>query len=235
MDVQDKVIIVTGASMGIGLATAKLLSQKGAKVALVARSRDKLEELSKELRNSTVIVADLMKELDVKEMIKETKKYYGRIDVLINNAGQGYYTPVEKINVDTLRQIYELNVISPLLAMQEVIPIMKSQGGGTIVNISSGTALMYIPNLGAYSSSKRALGGISLTAREELKKDNITVSIVYPYLTKTDFGKNSLREQFTNTEQRPVLEGDSPELVAQKILECIQTGDAEVFLRDWKK
>ena len=78
--------------------------------------------------------------------------------------------------------------------MQQVIPIMRKQGGGTIINISSGTALMYLPNNGAYSSLKRALASISLTAREELKKDNIIVSVVYPYITLTNFEKNTIKD-----------------------------------------
>ncbi|VVB70280.1 L-rhamnose 1-dehydrogenase (NADP(+)) [uncultured archaeon] len=235
MEIQGKIVIVTGASSGIGLATAKLLGQNGAKVALVARSKEELEQISEEIPDSLIIVADMTIESDIKKMIQETKNHYGRIDILINNAGQGYYAPIEKINIEKYHQIIELNLIGPLIAMQEVIPIMKSQGSGTIINISSGTALMYLPNMAAYSSSKRALAGMTLTAREELKIDNIVVSVVYPYITNTNFGKNALRESVVNMTQREVPQGDAPELVAQKILEGIQTGEAEIFLREWNK
>ena len=118
--------------------------------------------------------------------------------------------------------------------MQKIIPIMKEKGSGSIVNISSGTSRMYLPGIAAYSSTKRALNAISLTAREELKKDNITVSVVYPYITKTQFHKNLLNGnswEMQENEHMPPF--DTPEHVAEKILEAIQTGEAEVFAHDW--
>jgi short-subunit dehydrogenase len=96
MDIKGKVSIVTGASGGIGLATAKLLSNKGAKLALVARSKEKLNLLAKELPDSIAIPADLARVEDVKYMIKKTYEHFGRIDILVNNAGQGYDAPIEK-------------------------------------------------------------------------------------------------------------------------------------------
>lgn len=147
MDPKGKVAIVTGASSGIGLATAKLLSGQGAKLALVARSKDKLEALSKELPDSIAIPCDMTKEQEIRKMIKKVKEHFGRVDVLVNNAGQGYDAPVEKIDLKTFRNIFELDVVGPLIAMEEVIPIMRSQNGGSIINISSGTALAYWPNM----------------------------------------------------------------------------------------
>src|SRR5207237_1142404 len=119
----------------------------------------------------------------VKDMVKKTIEHYGRIDILVNNAGRGYDAPVEKIDPKLYEELFVLNQLSPLVAMQEAIPHMKKQGEGAIVNISSGTSLMDIPGIGAYSSLKRALNGLSLTAREELKDDKIAVSVVYPYIT----------------------------------------------------
>ncbi len=193
MNVRDRVVIVTGASSGIGLATAKLLVKQGAKVALVSRSMELLEKLSAELPDSIAIRADMTKIPEIKRMVDQTHEHFGRVDILINNAGQGYDAPVEKTDIDTFHYIFDLDVIGPLVAMQQVIPIMRKQGGGAIINISSGTALMYLPNMSAYSASKRALAGISLTAREELKTDNITVSVVYPYITLTEFEKNTIK------------------------------------------
>ena len=198
MNVRDKVVIVTGASSGIGLATAKLLVKQGAKVALVSRSMELLEKLSAELPNSIAIRADMTKIPEIKRMVDQTHEHFGRVDILINNAGQGYDAPVEKTDIDTFHYIFDLDVIGPLVAMQQVIPIMRKQGGGAIINISSGTALMYLPNMSAYSASKRALAGISLTAREELKTDNITVSVVYPYITLTEFEKNTIKASGDN-------------------------------------
>jgi short-subunit dehydrogenase len=237
MDVQEKVVIVTGASSGIGLATAKLLAKQGAKVALVSRSMELLEKLSSELPNSIAIRADMTKIPEIKRMVDQTHEHFGRVDILINNAGQGYDAPVERTDIDTFHYIFDLDVIGPLVAMQRVIPIMRKQDGGAIINISSGTALMYLPNMSAYSASKRALTGISLTAREELKADNITVSVVYPYITLTDFEKNTIKaagedeEQLGNARFPP----DSAEYVAQKILEGIESEEAEIFAHDWMK
>ena len=187
MKVRDKVVIVTGASSGMGLATARLLAKKGAKVALVSRSKEKLEEISRDLPGSVVIQADMRVENDIKNMVAKAHEHFGRIDILINNAGRGYGTPLEYIDIKQFRELFELNVVGPLIAMQAVIPVMRKQGGGMIVNISSGTTLSYMPGVSAYASLKRALNGLTLTAREELKKDNIVVSVVYPYITETNF------------------------------------------------
>jgi short-subunit dehydrogenase len=240
MDIKDKIVIVTGASSGIGLAAAELLTKRGAKVALVARSIDRLNKISKRLQDSYPIRADMTQDNDVKRMVRETQNHYGRIDVLINSAGQGYDAPVENINIDTYRKIFELDVVGPLIAMQQVIPIMKRQKSGVIVNISSGTALMFLPNMSPYSSLKNALVSVSLTAREELKKDNIQVIVVYPYITDTDFEKNTIREIVEEISEHEEDHGtlrppDSPEYVAQKIVEGIESGEAEIFAHDWMR
>jgi len=240
MEIKDKVVIVTGASSGIGLAAAKLLAQHGAKVALVARSEDKLKRTSKELPDSIAVPADMTNRDDIVQMIQTVKNHFGRIDVIINNAGQGYDAPIEKTNLETFHKIFALDVVGPVMAMQRVIPIMREQGGGLIINMSSGTALRYLPNMAAYSSLKRALASISLTAREELKKDNIGVSVVYPYMTLTNFEENTIKD-FVEEEgpehggsfERPAP--DSAEFVAQKMLDCIKNEEAEVFAHDWMK
>jgi short-subunit dehydrogenase len=157
----------------------------------------------------------------------------------IKNAGQGYDAPIEKMNISTVRYIYDLNILGPLFAMQQVIPFMKNQGGGTIINISSGTALMHLPDMSAYSSSKRALAGISLAARQELMDDAIVVSVVYPYITITDFEKNTIRESPDDEDGQQDVSGpypqDSAEYVAHKILEGITSGETEIFAHDWMR
>jgi short-subunit dehydrogenase len=238
MDVNNKVVIVTGASSGIGLATAKLLAEREAKLALASRSKEKLEKLSKEIPNSWAVPADMTNISEIKNMIEKAQNHFGKIDILVNCAGQGYDAPVEKTNIKTLRYIFDLDVVGPLVAMQQVIPIMRKQGGGTIINISSGTALMLLPNNGGYSSMKKALAHISLTAREELKKDNIVVSVVYPYMTLTDFEKNTIKDFVLESREQkegPPFPPDTAEYVAQKILEGIETGEAEIFPHDWMK
>ncbi len=236
MKIRNKVAIVTGASSGIGLATAKLLAQEGARVALVSRSREKLEEISKNLPDSFVVSADMSKEKDIVEMIGKVQKHFGRIDILVNNAGVGYDSPVEKINIETFRKVFDLDLLGIVVAMQEVTPIMRREGGGSIVNISSGTALMALPNMSAYSSLKRALVGISLTAREELSQDNIKVSVGYPYITDTNFEKNTFKNNVKEEmgEVSPA-KADSPEYVGQKILDAIEKGEAEIFVHDWMR
>ena len=236
MNIKNKVAIVTGASSGIGLATAKLLTKKGAKVALVARSKEKLNKISSELPGSKIFAADMSKEDDIRQMIKKVIEHFGHVDILVNNAGRGYDSTVEEIKPKLFRDLFDLNLLGPVTAMQEVIPLMRKQGNGSIINISSGTALMFLPGMAAYSSLKRALVGISLTAREELKDDNINVSVIYPYITKTDFEKNTLKEKNEEEEPNPSLpEGDTAEHVAEKIVEAIEKEKAEIFAHDWMK
>lgn len=237
MNVDNKVAIVTGASLGIGEATARLLAQKGAIVVLAARSKDKLENLSKELDRSLVVSTDMTLERDINNLVSETVKKFGRIDILVNNAGRGYDAAIEHIDIKTYHEIFDLDVVGPLRTMQLVIPIMRKQGGGAIVNISSGTALMQLPNMGGYSSLKRALVGLSLTASEELKKDHITVSVVYPFITDTDFEKNTTKGKETPVEWEndghEIPAADPPSLVAERILSSIEKGLPVVYAHDW--
>ena len=232
MEIKIIVIIITGASGGIGRATAQLLAREGAKVVLAARSKGALEELGKELPNSLVVQTDMTKEKDIDRLIDETMRRYGRIDILINNAGQGIYGAIEKVGAEEYKKIFELNVIGPLLAMQKVIPLMRAQGGGAILNVSSMVSRAYYPYLGAYASTKYALNALSLTARAELEKDNIVVGIMLPGMTDTDFGKNSIKsdavaENMQGRHREGMPEPDSPEYVAERIKSAIESGAAE--------
>ncbi|MDB5258870.1 MAG: Short-chain dehydrogenase/reductase [Candidatus Taylorbacteria bacterium] len=237
MKIQDSVIIVTGASSGIGKAAAQALAGKGARVILAARRKDLLDELSAQLPGSAVIVADMADADSIKALIRKTKDQFGRIDALVNNAGQGIYGAVENVDIGKYRGVIELNVIGPLIAMQEVVPIMRSQGGGTIVNISSMVSKNYFPYLGAYASTKYALNCLSLTARAELEKDNIIVSVMHPTLTETDFGKNAIKSdevaagmESRNREGMPAA--DTAEQVAERIVLAIESGKAEVYAHE---
>lgn len=239
MDLKNKVVIITGASSGIGYAAAKLLTEKGAKTALVSRSKKKLEQLAQELPDSLAVPADMTKPAEIKQMVKQAEAHFHRIDVLINCAGQGYDAPVETTDIGIFQHIFELDVVGPLVAMQQVITLMRRQGGGAIMNVSSGTALMYLPNNRAYSAMKRALASISLTAREELKQDGIVVSVVYPYITLTDFEKNTIKDP--SLPQEEPAEGELPfkpdtaEYAAQKMLEGLESGEPEIFAHEWMK
>ena len=116
--------------------------------------------------------------------------------------------------------------------MQAVIPIMRAQKSGAIVNINSGTAFMVMPDYGVYSSSKRALLGFSLTARAELEKENIIVSEVYPFITATNFGKNRMGKPASGGPAANYAAGDTPEFVASLILKAIEEGAAQYFANE---
>ena len=240
MDVNGKVALVTGASSGIGKATARLLAGKGARLALAARSVDRLDELSRELPGSAVFPADICDEPAVRTLVDDVRRQFGRLDILVNNAGRGMHGALEAIDTREYRRLVELNVIAPLVAMQAVVPPMRSQGGGTIVNVSSGTALMYAPGLSGYSATKRALGGLSLTARNELAADGIVVSVVYPYVTSSDFYSNWVSDgpalgaagEYVAPGRPPA---DSCEYAAGLIALAIGTGEAEVYAHEWMK
>lgn len=229
MEIKDRVFIVTGASSGIGLSTAKALAERGAKAALLARSGDALRQLSQELPGSLPVTADMTNFDAVREAIRSVAHHYGRIDGLINNAGRSYAASIEEIEPAIFDEIFHLNVLGPIVAMQQVIPVMRAQGGGSIVNINSGTAFMTIPQYGVYSSSKRALLGFSLTARAELEKDRIVVSEVYPFVTATNFGKNRMGSPAGGGPPADYASGDTPEFVAGLVLQAIEEGQAQYF------
>ncbi len=156
------------------------------------------------------------------------QQHYGRIDILINNAGQGMHVPVAEADLDLYRDVFELNVVSVLNAMQAVVPIMRAQeGGSVIINISSGLSKRIVPGVGPYASNKYALN--ALTARMELASDNIRVGLMLPGITATDFTRNAVRMTAGQTEHHRTLPADPPEHVAAKILEAVETEAAEVY------
>jgi len=224
MDIREKVVLITGASAGIGLATAHCFATASAKLALVARSADALTHLAEELQlqggDAIALPADVSDPKQVRRVIEETVRHFGRLDVVINNAGQAAAGTIADLNPDDFRKILDLNVFGPLAAMQAVIPIMREQGGGLIINVSSMVSKMHIPGLAAYAATKAALNMLSDTARVELTSEHIRVITVYPRLTATDFGKNSLGNQRVRQQQRQgsPIPTDTPELVAEKIL-----------------
>ncbi len=230
MQIENKVVIVTGASGGIGLALARLLAQKGATVILAARSASKLKQLEEEIPGSLAIPTDMNRAEDVHNLIHQVHEKFGRIDILINNAGQGLRAPVESIDLDDYRAVMELNVFAALLAMQKTIPIMRKQGGGMILNISSMVSKNYFPSLAAYASTKYALNALSLTARQELQNDNIIVSVFHPKMTATEFGQNSRGEQYSSGAARPGMVVDTAEAVAERIIEQINSEAAEAHM-----
>ena len=229
MNIQDKVVIVTGASEGIGKALAEALAYKGAKLVLAARSEDRLKALAAKLPGALALRADMRKAQDIGAVVSAAMRQHGRVDVLVNNAGQGMYGPVESVDLESYRTMMELNVYAPLRAMQLVIPHMRAAGGGLIVNIGSMVSKNAFPSLGAYASTKYALNALSFTARAELAKDRIIVCVMQPKMTATRFGENAIgaRPSFAGPSGSGAPGIDSPEQVAAKVLELIGSEAAE--------
>lgn len=230
MQIADHVFIVTGASSGIGLSTAEALSARGAKVALIARNTDAIKGLAARLPGSLPLTADVTDFVALTKAINAVHSHYGRLDGLINNAGRGYGASIEEIDPTAFTEIFTLNVLAPIVAMQAVIPIMRAAGAGVVINVNSGTSFMTIPDYSVYSASKRALLGVTQTARGELAADAIVVSEVYPGMTATDFGKNRLGSGGATTDYSV---GDPPELVADLIVAAIEGGEAQYFVNDF--
>jgi len=170
----------------------------------------------------------------VKQLIECAFQHYGRIDLLINNAGQAAAGTVAEVKVDDFRKILDLNLFGVLYAMQAVVPKMRQGGGGVIINVSSMVSKMHIYGLAAYAATKAALNMLTETARVELAPENIRVITVYPRMTATDFGKNSLGDPQVRQRQRAGAAGstvvDSAEFVAEKILEAARKEPIEQYM-----
>jgi len=209
MDIKGKVVIITGASAGIGLATARRFAAEGAKLALAARSSEKLAALAREIRaaggEALVLPTDMRDPAAVNRMVDQAARHFGRIDVLINNAGQAVAGAVAEVDPDHFRQVLDLNVFGPVYAIQAAVPKMRE---GLILNISSMVSKMHIPGLAAYAATKAALNMLSDTARVELAGENIRVITVFPRMTATEFGKNSLGDPRTRQAQRSRPQGE---------------------------
>jgi short-subunit dehydrogenase len=228
--IEGAVCIVTGASSGIGAATARILSERGGRVVLVARRAERLLELAAELPGSLALATDLTMPGQIGRLVENVLDEFARIDVLVNNAGQGLHVPLEEIQSEDLRAVFELNVIAPLALMQSVLPAMRGQGAGAIVNVSSATSLRVFPGLGGYSSTKAALNMISQVARLELAAAGVTVSVVYPSITATEF-HDKLRAGRVAPGARNIPR-DPPELVGETIAFAIGTGEAHVLVAE---
>jgi NADP-dependent 3-hydroxy acid dehydrogenase YdfG len=228
MEVTGKAVVITGASSGIGEATARRLAREGARLVLAARRTDRIQALADELGNAVAVTTDMRDPAQVRALVAAATDAHGGVDVLVNNAGQGLHVPVEDIVLDDLVAVTELNFYAPLVAIQAVIPVMRERGGGSIVNVSSGTTLMVPTGTAGYASTKAALNLLSRTARAELADDGIAVSVVYPFVTETEF-HDTLRAG-EGPRGRPGLEPQPPELVADAIAHLIATGEEEAIL-----
>jgi short-subunit dehydrogenase len=228
MEIRGAVVVVTGASSGIGAATAKLAHARGAHVVMAARRSHRLQALAAELPGALAVPTDVTAAADLESLITTAVEAQGRVDILVNNAGQGLHVPLEEVELDALRDVLALNLLAPLRAMQLVLPHMRRQGRGAIVNVSSGTTRMTLPGVGAYSATKAALNQLSATARAEWEPYGIVVSLVLPPVTATEFF-DSLRQGIRD--RSALLARARPATaVAEAVLGAAETGEAEVFV-----
>jgi NADP-dependent 3-hydroxy acid dehydrogenase YdfG len=230
MKIDGSVCIVTGASSGIGAATSRLLSASGARVVLAARRIDRLEALAAELPGALAVQTDVTAPGELQQLVDEVVQTFGRVDVLVNDAGQGLHVPIEEIDPADLRAVFELNVIAPLVAMQLVLPHMRARGAGAIVNVSSATSLRLFPGIGGYAATKAALNVITQVAHLELAPSGIALSVVYPSVTATEFHDHLRAGHLAQAAMG--MTPDPPELVAQAIAFAISTGEEHVLVAD---
>jgi short-subunit dehydrogenase len=203
-----RVIIITGASAGIGEATARRLAREGASCVLVARRMDRLESLKREIEaaggRALAVAADVTSDEDRRRVVRETMKAFNRIDGLVNNAGYGQRGPIETVPIENIRGNFETNLFSLIALTQLVIPIMRGQQSGRIVNVSSVAGRIARPLSSVYDATKHALEAISDGLRGELAPFGIKVVIIEPGFIITEF------LQVANEVSRPVIEQDSP-------------------------
>lgn len=188
---KDKVALVTGASSGIGEATAIALAQAGAKVSMMARREERLAELSKNLaaagaEKPIYFAADVQKISDIQEATNGTISHFGRIDILINNAGVMYLGPIVGANIDDWKKMFDINVLGLMNCTHAVLPKMIENGYGHIVNISSVAGKLISARSAAYSATKFAVGAFSEGLRQEVSSKGIRVTVVQPGAVTTE-------------------------------------------------
>jgi 3-oxoacyl-[acyl-carrier protein] reductase len=187
MDLKNAAALVTGASCGIGFETARLLRERGARVAICARHKDELEASAK-MMGAFPVVADVTKEDDVLRMIAAVVKEYGDYNVLVNNAGFGSFGPLVELTSDDFFSVWQTNVLGAMMVARESAKHFIGRKYGNIVNISSTAGQRGSANGTAYCSSKFALGGMTECWRAELRQHNIRVMQVNPSEVQTSFG-----------------------------------------------
>jgi len=236
MDIKSKVVIVTGASAGIGKALVETLAENGANVVLVARRAERLQDLVDQLAarpgKRLVVAGDIRSEDFAQHVIEQSLREFDRVDVLINNAGLGHRSLIVDMPPGDMRTLIETNLLGLLFMTQATLKPMREQGGGQIINVSSIAGQRPLPNSALYPASKTAVNFISRALRIECKPYNIKVTTVYPGLTKTEFGHVRLGEQGIN---RFGIEGVPAKRVATKIVQAIRREKSEVYITwyDW--
>ncbi len=237
---KSKTWLITGCSTGLGRNMAKVLLENGENVAVTARNTDTVSDLYKEYpENALILPLDVTVQEEVDKAVEMTRDKFGRIDVLINNAGYGYRAAVEEGTDEDVQKLFDTNFFGAVRMIKAVLPYMRAQKEGTIVNISSVAAEYTMPGSGYYSASKCALEGLSDGLRKETEPLGIKVMVVEPGAFRTDFSGRSLTQsgktigdyEQTAGQRRIGVEkvdgtqpGD-PYKAAQKIMEIVKAGN----------
>ncbi len=213
--------MITGASMGIGEAIAKLFVDHGARVVLLSRDQGRAEAARARIghaENTLALACDVGHREEIDRVIGLAMHHFGRIDIWVNNAGHGLMDSVAEANMASVRTTFESNFFGTLMGMQAVIPIMKQQGGGAIINISSVAGHLPLPFNSIYSATKFAMNAIGKAARVELVNANINVTTVCPGYVRTDFSANIIRGKEKNTVRPQSARGITADRVAEAVL-----------------
>jgi len=226
-----RVALVTGASSGIGDATARTLAKAGARVAIAARRADRLDALAREIGklggDVLPLAADLAKEQENRRIVAKTEAHFGRLDILVNNAGVMLLSPVDAASADDWRRMLELNVLGLMVSTQAALPGMRQRRSGHIVNVSSTAGRIANANVSGYSASKFGVVAFSEALRKEVYKDNIRVSVIEPGAVATE-----LREHIPHAATKQALDAWAeamrqlqPADIANAVLYCVTQPD----------
>lgn len=234
IELSDRVAIVTGASDGIGLATAKEFAKAGARLVLAARSEKALQRLANELggeERALAVYTDMADAYSVQRMVQRAIAHFGRVDILVNNAGIGYFTPLAIAQLEKVYHVFDVNVFGPLVAVQSLVPHMRERGDGHIINILTCAGRLPIPIQSVYGASKAAFIVLTDTLRIELAPLGIAVTGVYPGTVNTLFEKHALYEGEIRT-MCPFETGCGrpPEAIAQAIVKAARHRPRDVWL-----
>jgi short-subunit dehydrogenase len=239
MDFEGKTVLIAGASRGLGLELAREFARERANLVLLARNRQQLAEVERELESTGVSVSvlgcDVTKEEEIRISVASVMREIKRIDVLVNVAGIIQVGPFEHMNLDDFADTMAVHFWGPLYMMRAVIPHMKRQGYGRIVNIASIGGKVAVPHLSPYVASKFALVGLSEAMRTELSKDGIYVTTVCPGLMRTGSHFNALfkgqhRKEFALFSISNALFSTSSERAAREIIEACRYGVSEIVI-----
>jgi short-subunit dehydrogenase len=221
MQLSGKVVVVSGASMGIGEAIAKIFADDGASVVLLSRDAERAEAARGRIghtERTLALACDVRNREEIDRVVGLTLHHFKRIDVWVNNAGHGILDSVENVNMASCRETFETNFFGALEAMQAVIPVMKQEGSGAIINISSVAGHIPLPFHAVYSATKFAMNAIGKGARIELKSSGINVLTVCPGYVRTDFGANALKGKEQKQVRPAQVRGITAERVAKAVL-----------------